>query len=64
MSFSDWKQRNTVMADNIPNGYRAMAYVVAQAAYKAGERAGLKTGEDKAKRAIALRENMRAIDAL
>ena len=38
MAFADWKKRNTIVNSSIPMGYHAMAYRVAQAAYKAGER--------------------------
>ena len=55
MSFAEWKKNNKVMAQYIPDGYRAMAYLVAQAAYKAGERQGRKDAKDVAKRAIELR---------
>lgn len=55
MAFADWKKRNTVMAKCIPDGYQAMAYVVAQAAYKAGERDGAKRTEEICKQAILLR---------
>ncbi len=45
MSFAGWKKKNKVMVQYIPDGYRAMAYLVAQAAYKAGERQGRKDAE-------------------
>ena len=59
MSFAGWKKKNKVMVQYIPDGYRAMAYLVAQAAYKAGERQGRKDerefNNELAKRAIELR---------
>ena len=42
MSFAKWKARNKVMDACIPDGYKAMAYRVSEAAYKAVERAGMK----------------------
>jgi hypothetical protein len=59
MSFSDWKKRTKILS-RMPWMYEKEAIAIAQAAYKAGERAGLKTGEDIAKRAIELRELMRS----
>lgn len=44
-TFAEWKKTNKVMDKCIPDGYQAMAYVVAQAAYKAGERQGRKDAE-------------------
>lgn len=55
MSFADWKKSNKVMDKYIPDGYKAMAYVVAQAAYKAGERQGRKDVHDIALNATDLR---------
>ena len=43
MSFAKWKATNKVMDAYIPDGYKAMAYRVSEAAYKSGERAGKKT---------------------
>ena len=44
MAFADWKKR-TKSFSLLPEGYRAMAERVAQAAYKAGERDGRKQAE-------------------
>jgi len=44
MTFADWK-KHTKSFRLLPEGYRAMAERVAQAAYKAGERAGRKQVE-------------------
>jgi len=45
MAFADWKKRTTAFERYLPAGYRAMAELVAQAAYKAGERDGRKQAE-------------------
>ena len=62
MSFTDWKKRSDRFCTLIARDrYNAPDIEeVARAAYKAGERAGLKAGEDIAKRAIELRELMRS----
>lgn len=39
-TFAEWKKSNKVMDKCIPDGYKAMAYLVANAAYKAGLREG------------------------
>ena len=62
MSFADWKKRSKLFLGYIDRAEREGIGLAecCQAAYKAGERAGLKTGEDIAKRAIGLRELMRS----
>jgi hypothetical protein len=40
MSFAGWKKRQKVIRKYLPDGYHAMAELIAQAAYRAGERAG------------------------
>lgn len=60
MSFADWKKNNKVMDKYIPDGYKAMAYVVAHSAYKAGERQGRKDVRDIALSAMELRKLIEA----
>jgi hypothetical protein len=45
MSFAKWKERSNLMDRYLPFGYHAMAYRVAQAAYKSGQRDGRKQVE-------------------
>ena len=59
MSFKTWRTHTNVF-DYLPTGYHAMANLVAQAAYKAGERKGRKDAEAIAKNAIELREQLRS----
>lgn len=40
MSFADWKKRQKVISKYLPEGYHAMAELIAKAAFKAGEREG------------------------
>ena len=54
MSFANWK-RKTKTLERVHPGYRAMAEIAAQAAYKAGQRDGLKVAESIAENAIGLR---------
>jgi len=63
MAFADWKKRNTIMNSSIPAGYQAMAYRVAQAAYKAGERDAEKRMEDLCMRAMELQDKLRGRNA-
>lgn len=57
MAFADWKRR-TKSFEKLPHGYRAVAELIAQAAYKAGQRDGMKVAETVAQNAIGLRFKM------
>ena len=54
MTYSAWRKRTKLFDKYIYHGYHAMASLIAQAAYKAGERDGLKRGEELCKRSIEL----------
>ena len=58
MSFADWKKRSEKYRDAIQTGGFSDRdkEALAQAAYKAGEREGIKAAENAAKRAIVIRE--------
>ena len=60
MSYSAWQKRTKLFEKYMHSGYRAMASVIAQSAYKAGERDGLKRGEELCKKSIELDAIMRA----
>ena len=58
MSFANWKKRSKKYKDALQAGsFNARdKEELAQAAYKAGEREGIKAAENAAKRAIVIRE--------
>jgi len=58
MSFADWKKRSKVYQIYKTHAERYGHDVVAQAAYKAGERKGRKDAEAAAQRAIELRARL------
>lgn len=56
MSFANWKKRQKVIGKYLPEGYHAMAELIANAAYKAGERAGREQVETDQVRSTSLNE--------
>lgn len=59
MSYAAWRKRTKLFDKYIYHGYHAMVSLIAQAAYKAGERNGLKRGEEICKKSMELAAIMR-----
>ena len=59
MSYPEWRKRTKLFDRFIPTRFYPEVTTVAMAAYLAGERAGLKRGEELCKRAIELAAIMR-----
>lgn len=59
MSYSEWRKRTKLFGEGFHPLYHETVTEIAKAAYLAGERAGLKRGEELCKKAIELAAIMR-----